>query len=210
MDRPRTPCPGASRTGGDADNSLHLGTGARRVCRQILLCNSHLCIAFPRVQPALRTSQASPPCTAAPLPRKAQSKNEKQLKIQHDNQAALQSRQHPPAHPAPEQDQTSAIQPSAAQLQPSSPGNLQQAGQGNPMQQLTKRIAQVEDRPLSLPACLARWLLEEEERGGGGQRAKRTPLRGMSQLTLITWNSSQRRPGRRKYGQQMEMLKALK
>lgn len=117
--------------------------------------------------------------------------------------------------PLPTQHQSrikpQAIQPSAAQLQPSSPGNLQQAGQGNPIQQpLTERIAQVEDRPLSLPACLARWLLEEEERGGGGQRAEITPLGGMSQPTLITWNSSQHRPGRRKYGQQMEMLKALK
>lgn len=108
MDQLRTPCPGAPRAGCDADNSPRLGTGARRVCRQILLCNSHLCMAFPHVQPTLRTSQASPPCSAAPLPRKAQSKNEKQLEIQHDNRAALQSRQHPPAHPAPEQDQTSS------------------------------------------------------------------------------------------------------
>lgn len=48
-------------------------------------------------------------------------------------------------------------------------------------QPLTGRTAQVEDRPLSLPACLARSLPEEEEGGGGGQRAKITPLGGMSQ-----------------------------
>lgn len=43
----------------------------------------------------------SPPRTAAPLPRKAQSKNEKQLKIGQDNRAALQGRQQPlPTQPS--------------------------------------------------------------------------------------------------------------
>jgi len=47
VDRLRTPCPDASRAGSDADNSLQPGRGARRVCGQILLCNSHLCTALP-------------------------------------------------------------------------------------------------------------------------------------------------------------------
>lgn len=101
------------------------------------------------------------------------------------------------------------MQPAASSREPTKP-----AAQGDPRQaaaaRLTGRTAQVEDRPLSLPACLAGSLLEEEKGGGGGTASKdNTPRRDVT-ATLITWNSSQRRPGRCKYGQQMEMLKALK
>lgn len=54
MDCLRTPFPGAWLADGDADNSLRLGRGVYRVCRQIPLCDSHLCKAFPHVQPPPR------------------------------------------------------------------------------------------------------------------------------------------------------------
>lgn len=46
-------------------------------------------------------------------------------------------------------------------------------------------------------------------RWGGTASKDNTPRRDVT-VTLITWNSSQHRARRCKYGQQMEMLKALK
>lgn len=127
-----------------------------------------------KTPPCPPTPSASPPCTVAPLPRKAQSKNEKQLKIHQDNRAALQSRQHP-LPTQHQQAQTSAIpapRPPSSSVRPGAQESCSRQGREIPCSSCsTGRTAQVEDRPLSLPACLAR--CRRRKRGAVGDSEQR-------------------------------------
>lgn len=110
-------------------------------------------------------------------PGKEQSENGKQFQVLQDDQPFLRSSQLPPT----------PGRALPAQTQTRNPRNLQHVSKGegernHARQPLAEGTAPAGDRPLSPLSCLqlAGSCLAEEEEGRGGQRAKITPLAGMS------------------------------